>query len=342
MKNKDSRIELYSNQEEFNKDTIGGINSKIFCRVNDNIDINSTDPVDPNSRPKMIQDSALFGELFQSLMSDENRYITSFNELFDSKYNSFYIPKFVPVLCKNVLRSHGGQISEIMGSRLSNLMGYDTVFNIPVDSSFVDNELCKNINPTTSIFSVDFLPFGWDYSLFNPLIGKFNHHTSLKMLLNLIDTNLKNNLKEFHAIDISDKQLESIKIDFVKQYLFRVVLCADSDFGTHNSGIMFNANTHEVKLLPNFDMEYMFFQTPGLYENRRIKDTMDFCVRAYPEVLQSFMHRLQFLDCSGQIHKVVTKATRTYPEFTRYNLDVIRAQIDSIYSCYELYSTREK
>ena len=91
MKNKDSRIELYSNQEEFNKDTIGGINSKFFCRVNDNIDINSTDPVDLNLRPKMIQDSTLFGELFQSLMSDENRYITSFNELFDSKYNSFYI-----------------------------------------------------------------------------------------------------------------------------------------------------------------------------------------------------------------------------------------------------------
>ena len=85
-----SRIEKYVNQQHSSKEFVHGINDKLFLRIDDDVRNSSkygyekklVDPKDIVLSEKTIQDSAIFNELFASLMSCDNHYITSFNNLF--------------------------------------------------------------------------------------------------------------------------------------------------------------------------------------------------------------------------------------------------------------------
>jgi hypothetical protein len=281
---------------------------------------------------KTIQDSAIFNELFASLMSCDNHYITSFNNLFSDKKQKPYIPKFVPVLAKIPLHKSDTLCAEVIGSRLSSAVGCDTVFNIAPRYTRQKNEFL-DIDKHT-LFSVDFLPYGWDYSIFNDLTGKFGvMQCPLKMFLKQMDDRMPKQFYEMYKIQLKPAQIEKIKREFVKQYLFRVCLCNDRDFGTHNSGVMFNEKAKEIRLLPNFDMEYMFYEPAGKFEERRIKDAFDFCNQEYKDILDEFVTRVKGVN-KGRLKKIVNDSMEIPEDNANVIMNVVSSHIDAITNIY--------
>ena len=341
--NRLSRIEKYFNSEQNDRLTIGGINAKSFFRLDDDkrshrscfyIDHN-IDPKDVVLPKKSIKDSAIFGELFSSLMTIDNHYITCFNELFDHENNEYYIPKFVSVLCKFMMHE-GRRFSEIFGSRFSNLLGIDTVYNLSIDKSFSQEDFPDlNLKSNRLVASVDFLPSDYESVPFNDLIGKHSSVTSLKIFLMLIETALPEKIKITYGFLPSKNQIEAIKKGFVKQYLFRRTICGDTDFATHNSGVMVNKKTKDIKLLPNFDMEFLFEESSGEYAIDRIFQTMHYCIKNYPDILHELMSKIYNIQKTGTIKKLERYSSSSAPEFTDNHLELVNSRLNLVRDCYE-------
>lgn len=342
-----SRIEKYVNQQHSSKEFVHGINDKLFLRIDDDIRDSSkysderklVDPKDIVLSEKTIQDSAIFTELFASLMSHDNHYITSFNDLLSDKKQKPYIPKFVPVLAKIPLHKADTLCAEVVGSRLSSAVGCDTVFNIAPRYTRQKNEFL-DIDKNT-LFSVDFLPYGWDYSIFNDLTGKFGvMQCPLKMFLKQMDDRMPEQFYEMYNIKLKPAQIEKIKREFVKQYLFRVCLCNDRDFGTHNSGVMFSEKAKEIRLLPNFDMEYMFYEPVGKFEERRIKEAFKFCNQEYKDILDEFVVAVKGLN-KGKLQRIIHGGMEIAEDNANVIMSIVSSHIDAISDIYASIQTAD-
>ena len=291
-----SLVEYYSNQRISSKPDVLGQNPKLFIR---------------------LKSSNLFDDLFKSLNGKNSHYITAFNELFNSDTNEQYIPKFVSVLAKSVRDEVHGIYGEVVGSRLANAMGYDTVFNIAPTFNDKDIALCNKDSlehtlRTKTVFSVDMIPYGWDSYTFNDIIGGrgTRNNNTLEQNLNVIQNILPLVFKTKCKIALTDEQINEIKRSYVEQFLFRVVLCRETDFYARNAGLVFNLTTHEVRLMPNFDMEFCFSNLPLSEEERMCQDnliaqTIKFCADNYPQELSNFMSKVGKLYNSGKLEKIL-------------------------------------
>ena len=84
---------------------------------------------------------------------------------------------------------------------------------------------------------------------------------------------------------------DNLQRDFVKTYLARQLLLFDKDFTPHNFGILTNKENKEIKLAPNFDLEYCINDLSNSEFVTRIPENMQFIYDRYPDILSSFINK---------------------------------------------------
>lgn len=340
-----SRIVKYSNMTVSAQPDVLGANPKLFFLVNilkreKRMQIESSIK-DMAIWNKTLDDISCCVDLFRTLRSKNNHYITAFNELSDSRNSQPYIPEKIPVLGKAVRNNEDGVYGEVVGSRLSQLMGYDTVYNFAPtfksDDVYLPLKKCANYEETLrrkTVFSVDFLPYGWEHYTFNDIIGGrgARNNNSLQQYLNMFKIILPLAFRAKFGFELTDDQISKIQREYVAQYLYRIVLCRDGDYFARNAGIMFNADTKDVRLLPNFDMECCFSDMFSSDECRQKEDeniqkTIEFCAENYPDILQEFVSRIRKLNISGKLEKCMKTSLDAHGDMIERKLNILNYQL---------------
>ena len=299
-----NRIEFYSGDNRRAEDIVGGHTSKVFVRLNDDSDeflmrkekeqgLKSKKLTSCFFQRKMPKNSCFFEHLFYALMKKNCHYITYLNDLYESK--KLNIPSHISCLIKKASSmEEGGVYGECYGSRLANAFEVDTVYNVPYSSKYdLDNvryfspfDMKKDIYDY--MISVDFVSHGERIETFEDLGLDFSDSTFLEDIIAKID-------KTFEALvgrenlSLDYIQLEQLKKDFAKLYLFRNFVCNDKDFKSKNAGLIINKNG-DFRLAPCFDME-LFFQ--GGFEEFYFKfmaeRTLEYLNKNMPGVIEDFL-----------------------------------------------------
>ena len=349
----DLRIKKYSNMTVSSQPDVLGQDPKLFCMFYHNKSkvphLTNDEMILFMLRKKKLADSYC-SSLWESLMGNNNHYVVAFDVLFDRAKRDFYIPALIPVLEKQVRLNEDGIFGEVAGSRLSSLMGIDTVYNfaptyngkLPYDpsekSTNEEDKFCRS-----TVLSVDYTAQDWQEYTFNDIVGGrgTRNNNTLEQNLNMINVILPLAFKAKTKIMLTDEQLEHIKITYVKQYLFRVLLCRDSDFYARNAGIMYNLKTKEVKSLPNFDMECCFSDIPESEESRenerdKVISTINFCLKNYPNILSEFMQKIITLAKKGAIIDCMqTALPEAQSDMLEKKQDIMKYQLNLIGDCYK-------
>ena len=348
-----SRIKKYSNISVSSKPDVLGQDPKLFCMFYHGksivSDLSNDEMIFFMLRKKKISDS-LCADLWKSLKSKNNHYVVAFDMLFDRESNDFHIPALIPVLEKQVRNNEDGVFGEVAGSRLSSLMGLDTVYNFaPTYNASLPyapdmkSESEEDKFSRCTILSVDYNAQGWQEYTFNDIVGGrgTRNNNSLEQNVNMINIILPLAFRAKSKINLTEDQLENIKLNYVKQYLFRVLLCRDTDFYARNAGIMYNLETKEIKLLPNYDMECSFADISEDDELKQkelnsITSTIKFCLKQYPHILTEFMKEVARLTKNGEIMSCLkTALPEAQPEMIKKKQDIMRYQLDILNDCYK-------
>ena len=276
-------IENYSSQP--NTNDIGGSLIKNFVRVDSEFIVRYFDEISkPNSSYVSYSDD-LIRECYNPMFRDEN--------------GKKSLPlKYFSVLIKSTDKHSyncDGTRHEVLGSRLANLFGIPTVYNLVF--KYKDN--------TNYIMSLDFLKNGETLENFEQLVldnfvgswtkhsldMTFNEFQSLDMWCTLIEKTL------YKIMDVNtpnlNKMIDDVCGDFCIQMLFRNLIVGDEDLLPHNFAFVFSEDKKSVKLSPAFDFEYcgsISFSLSFLYDlcNKYFK----FIHERYPQKLAKFMDNL--------------------------------------------------
>ncbi|MBQ7351563.1 MAG: hypothetical protein IJW59_01665 [Clostridia bacterium] len=294
------RLKYFSNSIQYS-----GASLKRFARVDDNTP-EFQKQIKKNKNfwsEKQIKDSYFFAELFNQLKSGKSSYKTYFNELIDPQYtDTAYYPRSVNCLIKYTEPIFA--YSEIVGSRLANELGIDTVYNEEVVGSFDSQK---------AIMSVDFVPKDMNIDSLIMLGIDFSEDDDLERCLDLLDKHLPLILID-ECISVPDQSqaIAKFKEDFVRQYLFRNLFCDDMDFDSKNIGMMYNKDSFCVA--PSFDMEMMFEGKLGGFYIDFVLRNVSFVRRAYPQIWNEFISRLEKTLNSGRIEEIMYNSVSFMPK----------------------------
>ena len=302
------RLQRYSNGDRLH---YPGHLEKDVCRVNDNTD--EFDAVwicsEEISPQKTMKDSLYFRELFESYEDADKKshYIFSLDKsLKPSSSGDRYIPVYVPCFLKRI-GSLSAIYGEVVGSRLANALGVDTVFNLPINiyGSGKDVVDVQSSKMYTHIASVDFVRPREKFYTFKDLNLLFDRDTPIQEIFALCNK-LPQRLR-YKRVRVSREDIEQIKMDIAKQWLFKIAICADLDFQWENVGIICD-DDGIVRLAPCFDMELLF-------QNIRFLDTgrngvvefenLMYIFNNMPEMAGKMLEKFDELHKSGKLDKIM-------------------------------------
>lgn len=265
---------------------------------------------------KTPKDSQFFEYLFERLKTGESSFRTYLGDL--PVGENGHIPSNVNCFIKGIrgLRGDYGILGEVASPRIADLLGVDTIYNTAL--AFDDEYDCYDRDDDfyylnyESILSVDATPPGYTFQDMDTLGIIFSWtDESLKSILNRIEYCLKHIVADKYKLVMDAPLVKQFMNDFVKQYLFKIVLCSDGDFWEPNVGVLIGQDG-DFKLAPMFDFEHMFDSriTPDEYY-KIVKTTFDFCQNnGYADVLQDFMQKLEELDRHGTIDDILTNTVK--------------------------------
>lgn len=331
-----ARIEKYSNATT--KESIGGTQKKQFVRINDDKAIKQN--LNNSRTAKKVEDSVLFRELFESLMTGKSSYKTYLNEMFVGdngqpfKDVEVYVPSYVSVLQKDV-EDNKWLYTEVIGSRLGNLMGIDTVFNTIIHLTNCGDSLYRS-----RLLSVDYVPRGYEtISLYEMGIDECGELTPLVTFLDKLRKAFPSLAKK-HGIKITPARMQEFLDAFSEQYLFKCCMCSDTDFDTNNVDILYNRTTGNFRLAPLFDMEGIFGMVcsdlkPNLEQKYLMSSTIKYLVENNPKLLKDFMNRANKMALSSDLKRVMLGCSkdiksnlqiRDWYKIIKNNIDLMNEQ----------------
>ena len=277
-----------------------------------------------------------FGELFKELMSGNSSYVTYLNDgVVGKKKRDAKIPDYVRCIIKEMPSPTAPYYGEIVGSRLANLLGVDTVYNMAhqIDP---DDEL--SAFDYDYLISVDYVPDGFtDFTFDN--IGVCFEEDSLEDIMINIDRALRR-LNKTGRISADLESVESFKEDFVKQFLFRSLLCEDQDYCSRNTSLLISKNG-DFRLGPCFDMELMFQgkRSTSYYKSTVARD-FEFLLGAMPDVLEEFLYTCNSALKSGDVARVMTDSISVGPDMIYQNYKMM--VMNNIKTMTSLYQEMKK
>ena len=334
-KNNDDKIQYYTE----NHYPAAGHTYKIACRINDNTDDFDAHWKEDDALPiKELKDSQFFHELFVGHQNSSGcNYVTAIDSLINSKNSTPYIPVYIPVYLKHI-GSMMGVYGEVVGSRLANAFGIDTVFNTPIvrGEKKSHKSLLSYMFAKIPVASVDCVKDGEVFFSFEELGIDIPLNMSLPEMLKLCD-NLPNALQRKN-FNISKEDLEKVKYDFAKQWFFKVAIGGDRDFKGENIALIINKDKG-VKIAPCFDMELMF-QNVMFLNNQLYKDeeraSLEYLMSNYPDIINEQLIQYHKLKDSGELKKIMDTVDMTmwgdcwmHDELIR-RVETIESTIDKI------------
>ena len=113
-------------------------------------------------------------------------------------------------------------------------------------------------------------------------------------------------LSKEYNLKLSNEKATQIKEDFIRQYLFRNILCEDGDFWESNMGMLLGDNG-DVRMAPLHDLEHMFGGKRVASEFEKVvKEAFAYCQRyGYMNVVNEFMSKLNKHYSSGEIDNIL-------------------------------------
>ena len=312
---------------------------KYFGVVNDNkviFDNNLYNKQAYNS-DKTTRNSCFFGELFKGLGSGKVTYKTYLNKLFeDNNTETKYVPSNVNCLIKRTREDSA--YGEVVGSRLANLLGVDTVFNVAIEDSvameYLDLSYCDAAYEYT--LSVDYIPEDYKTEDLQTLEVLFSQDDSFDIWLTRIDEALPRIAKKLH-IKLTSENVSKFKEDLCKMYIFRNLLCDDYDMESKNISILYNEKTGDFYLAPNLDMEYLFKGGRSyLYSKDLIENNMRFIRENYPHIIKDMMKRINNNLNNGKLENIMYNTLKFTEDTCAHKYKVLERNaelLDEFYNC---------
>ena len=282
---------------------LSGHTPKMFAILYDNKRSFDKKLGDDITTKKRSADSLFFGDLFRSLLSGKSSYVTYLNEGFKGKNKKdIIIPDGVACLIKTLMANEEYYINEVLGSRLGNYLGVETVYNIAHSNSPDKDDWFQT--RYDYLISVDYEPEGYKTMTFENLGCNFDEDTPLQDILTEIDRALARCART-GKLKLDIEQIRALKQNFTKQYLFKNILCEDFDFQAKNLAFMYNANG-DFLMAPCFDMEYCFKGGRShTYLEEVVHRDFAFIGEIMPNVLVDFVKRCEHGLDSGEMRKIV-------------------------------------
>lgn len=297
------------------KELYGGTLSKSVMCINDNTENFEKRLKYAGYSAKTMQDSRLFGELFEQLKSHNSSYCTYLNPSFNCAPSKVILPHFVYCFVKEIRPSNVPSTicGETLTPQMANLMNVPTVYNV-----FIEKDNDDSVSPYSKIASVDFTPYGYEFEDLSNLGAAFNESDSIQYCVEDIEFVL-NRLKKEGKINLNAKDTYKVLSGFIDQLLFRNMLCEDADFGAKNMGLLIGENG-ECAMAPIFDLEYMFCgKRPPCRYSKFVEDGFKYLYPKYSSALDSFMSRLEICDKEQSLQKIVKNAN-FLTDFRRYRI----------------------
>lgn len=248
--------------------------------------------------------SIAFGELINGIRKGES-YQVYFKNAICGKNLSGIIPKNILCLVKQMdMTTDNSEVyGETVGCRLAARMGINTVFNVaysnPDEADLFDN------NYHNYLISVNYVPCGGSVFDMGVLGVSWDRGTPLREIFENIDSEFPRYL-ESCGIEPTQKMIDKFKRDFGEQWLFRVMLCGDSDYEEHNvlGTILPDGN---VICGPCADMEYFFNCRSMKYEDVT-QDGMLYLQQTMPRMVDSFIVRLNDAHLDGSLNDIMSRS----------------------------------
>lgn len=232
-----------------------------------------------------------------------------------------YTPKFFSAAVKDCHGQDRGITSEIFGSKMANLLGVPTNYAFGIKYNDGKEHVYPNGKVVNyfAVASIDYASQDHDIEMLCDIdvfqtIHKDELHT--KQYHNLIkrlgfsrardDSSLDNwvkyvdsTLKNRYPNGVNQECYRQFMRDFIKSYLFRVILLRDEDFACYNCGIISQKDSDQFSMLPNTDMEGLMscldaYGTDSFNKSiqRKIKKAVNYCRENFPDVLEEFITTL--------------------------------------------------
>lgn len=282
---------------------------------------------------RTMQDSRYMGHLVDEIKNNPDTSLVTY--LNDAIRNGVF-PRYIACLAKNCIYDKdkrdtiddGRNASEVIGSRLAEMLRVPTVYTIGVPA--IDGSV-------GSVLSVDFLKYGESFEDILALSGD-------KITLEADDsvekwiTSIRKALRKKYPLGIDKESLRQLEDrDLPLTLLFRKGgMCKDADLYSYNVGIVFFGR--KFRLAPNFDMECLFTTmkcSPEYYsvDKGAMRDVVSYCAEHCPDILEDFVGRVNANMKSGDIPALIesyypnNKARRNILENLRTT--VVRLNIEA-------------
>lgn len=289
----------------------------------------------PSAETSAIISSDYIRPLVSELTTNpHSSYKTIYNDLI---IEDGYTPKYFSSIVKDCHGEYFGILAEIAGSRLANLMGIPTnyAFGIEYTDGKEHPDYDKKPKKYFALGSIDYVSQGHELELFCDIdrisqisekdnltsddkdyeirhcgIHRAREKTPLSYWIKYIDSTLETRYPE----GVDETSYKKLIRDFIKTYIFRVVILRDQDFACYNCGILSEEGSNKFEIMPCTDMEGVLYDCKFDYvksiENgykSRIRKVVDFCRETYPEILDEFMSTLSELKDNGKFENTLSE-----------------------------------
>lgn len=312
----------------------GGHLPKDFFWVNDNTMSNSS-----KYFGKVVTSSVGFAELIHALQNNEHYQVYFRNAICRKKTKDMVIPRHILCLVKEVkdnnkIPADCYACNEIVGSKLANLVGVNTAYN----SYYQDGD-------NRYVLSVNCTPCGGKQFTMGDMGIYMGLNDSLQMIFRDIDEKLPRFAERNH-LDITLNRVEMYKEELAKLWLFRRILCDDSDFGDHNV-ISFITPNNSIAMGPCIDMEYLLFSSTdigwrdstGQYCTA-LADNFTFLCKSMGYIVRDFVNTVNEKFASGEIEKMLDSQNQNLVGPRKD--DIMRYITKNISNMNELYNTYQQ
>ncbi|MBE5735947.1 MAG: hypothetical protein E7356_01125 [Clostridiales bacterium] len=295
---------------------------------------------------KKVSDSALFRGLLQASKKKKYHYSTYMDKLLRPTDGSKpYYPKYVSCLIKSLEDPECHQTvvyAEVVGSRLANAIGVDTVFNIAYNvnekEESDDEYYGYDYSVYDSILSVDYIPTGYTTMSFADMGIDIDETMTIEMIFNRVEFMLYeyyNKLGKFNQ-----KEFDEFMHNFTKQFVFKSLILEDMDMYGRNFGVLIGKNG-EIKLAPCFDMEMAFTMArkTSLFK-QDVETTINYLNNKYPKALYEVIDGYHDIAESGELQDILDNTINIKPYLVEETKERIIAREKMIMNYY-LYGSCE-
>ena len=270
-------------------------------------------------------DGKVFEPLYRELRNNPNSsYDTYINKLIVENPN--YIPSRVSAMRKTVVdfqENKTGASREILASRIANFMGVPTVYNCSIDNpsngTFLSVDYMKYGEQILDLYDTieDTRPEGVNDGYIDILFGQ----ASLSKMLQFFNNAL---MLYKHYYNFDSKKLIN---DFAREFVTRVHVLGDGDYGFHNFEMAYDQNKN-ARLLPMFDYEATF----ASLNEQEIRNNIAYIKKYLPDFgLEKFNQRFEELVKPANFKKLASgldsKFVKSSYEFLKHQQSVFDSYV---------------